>query len=285
MSAAAAGSVACLQRWAGAGRVAVLLALAAVGAFPLVAAEETPPKVFIIGGSTAATFPPERPVRGWGQWLPVFFTDPAMIDNRARSGRSSKSFIDQGHWDGVIRDLRAGDYLIMCFGTNDSANDPARYTEPRGAFRGNLRRFIRETRTKQGIPVLATSVARRNWNERGEFVEPPSEWVAVTRELAREENVPLLELRGRTVDLERSLGPEGSRLLHLYLPPGKYAAYPQGAKDDTHHGDYGAARIAELVADEIRRVGLPLARWLKPRAEVKLPPPVDELAAPGTKER
>ncbi len=245
------------------------------------AAAGAPPRVFLMGGSTMATFPPERPVRGWGQWLPIFFTDPAMIDNRARSGRSSKSFIDQGHWDGVIRDLRAGDTLIMCFGTNDSANDPARYTEPRGAFRDNLRRFIRETRAKQGTPVLATSVVRRNWNERGEFVEPPSEWVPVTRELAREEKVPLLDLRGRTVALERSLGPEGSRLLHLYLPPGKYAAYPQGAKDDTHHGDYGAARIAELVADEIRRIDLPLARWLKPRAEVKLPPPVDELAEPG----
>ncbi len=281
MSAAAAGSVAGLKRWAGACRFAVLFALAAAGSIGVAA--EAPPKVFIIGGSTAATFPPERPVRGWGQWLPIFFTDPAIVDNRARSGRSSKSFIDQGHWDGVIRDLRAGDYLIMCFGTNDSANDPARYTEPRGAFRDNLRRFIRETRAKQGIPVLATSVARRNWNEQGEFVEPPSEWVKVTREVAREEKTPLLELRGRTVELERSLGPEGSRLLHLYLPPGKYAAYPQGAKDDTHHGDYGAARIAELVADEIRRIDLPLARWLKPRAEVKLPPPIDELALPGQK--
>jgi lysophospholipase L1-like esterase len=283
VSAAPADSVACLQRWAGVCRVAVLFALAAGWALPALAAEPAPPKVFIIGGSTAATFPPERPVRGWGQWLPIFFTDPAIVDNRARSGRSSKSFIDQGHWDGVIRDLRAGDTLIMCFGTNDSANDPARYTEPRGAFRDNLRRFIRETRAKQGIPVLATSVARRNWNEQGEFVEPPSEWVTVTREVARAEKVPLLELRGRTVELERSLGPEGSRLLHLYLPPGKYAAYPQGAKDDTHHGDYGAARIAELVADEIRRIDLPLARWLKPRTDVKLPPPVDELALPGQK--
>ncbi len=281
MNTAVAGSVAWLKRWTGACRCAVLFALAAAGSIG--AAAEAPPKVFIIGGSTAATFPPERPVRGWGQWLPIFFTDPAIVDNRARSGRSSKSFIDQGHWDGVIRDLRAGDYLIMCFGTNDSANDPARYTEPRGAFRENLRRFIRETRAKQGIPVLATSVARRNWNEQGEFVEPPSEWVKVTREVAREEKTPLLELRGRTVELERSLGPEGSRLLHLYLPPGKYAAYPQGAKDDTHHGDYGAARIAELVADEIRRIDLPLARWLKPRAEVKLPPPVDELAGAGQK--
>lgn len=262
---------------AAAGASGLRAAESGTGATTLAAAE-APPKVLLMGGSTMATFPPERPVRGWGQWLPVFFTDPAMIDNRARSGRSSKSFIDQGLWDALIRDLRSGDYLIICFGTNDSANDPARYTAPRGEFRDNMLRFLRETRAKGGVPVLATSVARRVWNERGEFVEPPSEWVAVTRELAASERVPLLELRGRTVALERSLGPEGSRLLHLHLPAGKYAAYPNGAKDDTHYGDHGAARIAELAADEIRRIGLPLARWLKPRAEVALPPPVDELA-------
>ncbi len=267
-------------RWVRVAAVGGVLAasVAARGADPA-GAPPPPPKVFLMGGSTMATFPPERPVRGWGQWLPVFFTEPTMIDNRARSGRSSKSFIDQGHWAALIGDLRAGDYLIICFGTNDSANDPARYTAPRGEFRDNLRRFLRETRAKGGVPLLATSVARRVWNERGEFVEPPSEWVTVTRELAASERVPLLELRGRTVALERSLGPEGSRLLHLYLPAGKYAAYPNGAKDDTHYGDHGAARVAELAADEIRRLGLPLARWLKRRAEVELPPPVDELAS------
>jgi lysophospholipase L1-like esterase len=223
-----------------------------------------PPRLFLIGGSTLATFPPERPVVGWGQVLPEFFRVPGIVQNRAKSGRSSKSFIDQGFWASTIAEIRAGDFLVICFGTNDSKqDDPTRYTEPRGSFRANLERFIRETRARGATPVLATSVARRQWDERGNFVEPPSEWVVVTREVAAAQKTPLLEMRHRTVELEKSLGPAGSIALHLYLPAGKYPAYPNGAKDDTHYCEAGARRVAALAAAEIRRLGLPLAQWLK----------------------
>lgn len=228
-------------------------------------AEELPrsPKLFLMGGSTMATFPEARPVVGWGQKLPLFFKDPARIDNRALSGRSTKSFIDQGHWDKLHADLRAGDFLIMCWGTNDSASDPARFTEPHGEFLRNLLRFIREARALGATPILATSVARRVWDAEGRFVEPPSEYVIVTRELASRENVPLMELRGATAKLERDLGVEGSRALHLYLPPGKSDYYPNGSKDDTHYNAHGATQVAELAVQEIRRLDLPLRSWLK----------------------
>jgi lysophospholipase L1-like esterase len=235
-----------------------------LGATRTVAAEGIrAPKVFLIGGSTMATFPETRPVVGWGQKLPLFFKDPAQVDNRARSGRSTKSFIDQGLWDQVHADMRRGDFLIMCWGTNDSASDPARHTEPRKDFQANLLRFIRETRAKGATPILATSVARRRWDEKGQFVEPPSEYVVVTREVAARESVPLLELRGATVALEKSLGVEGSIALHLHLPPGKSDAYPKGAKDDTHYNAHGATQVAELVVREIRRLELPLVAWLR----------------------
>lgn len=210
-----------------------------------------------------ATFPPERPVFGWGQMLPEFFRSAGIVQNRARSGRSSKSFIDQGLWDAVRAEISADDYLIVCFGTNDAANDPARHTEPRGEFRRNLERFIREARTRGAIPLLATSVVRRQWDAHGSFVEPPSEWIEVTREVAAAQRVPLLEMRHRTVELEKSLGPEGSKALHLYLPAGKYEAYPKGATDDTHYCAHGARQVAALAAREIRRLNLPLAQWLK----------------------
>lgn len=228
------------------------------------APEATPPRLFLIGGSTLATFPPERPVVGWGQMLPEFFREPGIVQNRAKSGRSSKSFIDQGLWAAVLAEMHAGDYLIICFGTNDSkVGDPARYTTPRGDFRTNLERFSRETRAKGATPLIATPVARRQWDEQGRFVEPPSEWVNVTREVAAAQRAPLLELRHRTVELEKSLGPEASKALHLYLPEGKFAAYPKGAKDDTHYCEHGARRVAALAAREIRRLGLPLAQWLR----------------------
>lgn len=229
----------------------------------LAAAEPRLPKLFLIGGSTMATFPPERPVVGWGQKLPELFQNAAQVDNRARSGRSSKSFIDQGLWAGVINDIRAGDFLIVCFGTNDAASDSARHTAPRGEFAENLKRFIAETRAKGATPMLATSVAHRRWDAHGRWAETASEYVIVTREIAAAERVPLLEMFERTAALEKSLGAEGSKALHLYLPPGRYDSYPNGAHDDTHFCADGARRVAELAVEEIRRLKLPLVEWLR----------------------
>ncbi|MBL9211634.1 MAG: rhamnogalacturonan acetylesterase, partial [Opitutaceae bacterium] len=238
-----------------------LIGLAIVSGF---AADTRPPKLFLIGGSTLATFPETRPVVGWGQMLPRFFKDPTQVDNRGRSGRSTKSFIDQGLWEKTLADLAPGDFLLIAFGGgNESKDDPQRRTEPRGSYRANLERFIRETRAKGATPILATAVVRREWDDQGRFVEPPSEYVVVTREVAARENAPLMELRRATVALEKSLGVEGSIALHLHLPPGAHAEHPKGVKDNTHYNAHGALKVAELAVQEIRRLGLPLQDWLR----------------------
>lgn len=243
----------------------MFLFAAALLAWPLCrAAAPVPPKVFLIGGSTLADAPAADPMRGWGQPFAQCFTNPAIVQNRAAGGRSSKSFIDQGRWAAVVAELQPGDYVLIQFGGGNDAKkeDPARYTEPRGAYRANLERIVRETRAQQAFPLLATMGAVRAWDARGRFVAPPSEWVDVTRETARALAVPLLDLRTRTIELETSLGPEGSAALHLHLPPGKFTRYPKGIRDDTHYSEYGATRVAALAAQEIRRLDIPLAKFL-----------------------
>ena len=106
-------------------------------------------------------------------------------------------------------------------------------------------------------------MARREWDEQGRFVEPPSEYVVVTREVAAREQVPLMELRGATVALEKRLGAEGSIALHLHLPPGAHPEHPNGVKDNTHYNAHGALKVAEVAVQEIRRLGLPLRDWLR----------------------
>jgi DNA sulfur modification protein DndE len=106
--------------------------------------------------------------------------------------------------------------------------------------------------------------AIRAWDAGGRFVSPPTEWVDVTREVAAALDVPLLDLRARTTELESRLGPAESAALHLHFPPGQFPGYPKGAKDDTHYSEHGAHQIALLAAQEIRRLKLPLAQWLVP---------------------
>lgn len=224
------------------------------------------PRLHLAGDSTLAT--KERatpnPEYGWGELLPRFFRDPTAVVNHAANGRSTKSFRDEGRWQKLIDELQPGDWVIVQFGHNDSKTaDPTRFTEPRGEFARNLRQFVSEVRARGAHPVLATSVARRKWSEDGSrLVDTHGDYLVVTREVAAAENVPLLDLHARTTALEESFGVEGSKRLHLWIEPNTFARQPEGWRDNTHYSAEGAARVAQLAIDEIRRLQLPLVAWL-----------------------
>ena len=224
------------------------------------------PKVHLIGDSTMADKPtdPPNPEHGWGQMLPRFFQDPALVVNHAVNGRSTKSFIDEGLWQKTLDALHPGDFVIIQFGHNDEKReDSKRFTEPRGTYRDNLLRFVRETRARDATPILATSVARRNWDKTGKLKDTHGDYPDAMRAVASEEKVPLLELQRLTQALEESLGEEDSKKLHLWIPAGAYVRKPDGWKDDTHYSEYGATRVAELAVQEMRRLDLPIVHWLK----------------------
>ena len=77
--------------------------------------------IYLIGDSTMANKDIEKEgrERGWGMALQGFFAEEVYIDNRALNGRSTKSFIEEGHWQKVLNDLKPGDYLVIQFGHND----------------------------------------------------------------------------------------------------------------------------------------------------------------------
>ncbi len=224
------------------------------------------PRLHLAGDSTMADKPtdPPNPEHGWGQMLPAFFRDSAMVVNYAANGRSTKSFIDEGRWQKLVDALQPGDWVIVQFGHNDEKEDkPAVYAAPQGAYKDNLRRFIADVRAKGANPALATSVARRKWSAEGKLVDTHGQYPDALRAVAKEEKVPLLELNTLTMALEEGHGVEGSKRLHLYYPPGAYTRHPEEWKDDTHYSAYGAERVAALAVQEILRLQLPLKDWLK----------------------
>ena len=112
---------------------------------------------------------PPNPQHGWGQLLPKFFKDPAMIVNHAANGRSTRSFITEGRWQKLIDALQPGDWVIFQFAHNDEKIFP----DARGEFQDNLRRFVADVRAKQANPILATPCARRSWDRAGKLITPP----------------------------------------------------------------------------------------------------------------
>lgn len=211
--------------------------------------------IYTIGDSTMADKikPEENPETGWGQVLPLFFNSDVTIDNRAVNGRSTRSFIAEKKWYAVYKVLKPGDYVFIQFGHNDEKiADSTRYTNPHTTYRHNLIQFVKESREKGAIPILFSSIARRNFKENGVLVSSHGEYPLETRLVAQEYDVPFVDLEYYSELLETSYGPANSKALHLHFEPNEVAYYPEGKSDDTHLSKKGALAIAGLAIDQLK---------------------------------
>ena len=220
--------------------------------------------IYMIGDSTMADKSAEvYPETGWGQALKELTPDSVHIFNYAINGRSSKSFIDQGHWDNVLSQLRAGDYVIIQFGHNDQKQqDPTRYTEPNSGYRINLIRFIDQTRATGAIPILATSICRRHFNEKSELLDSHGDYPNAMRAVAKEKNVYLVDLQKQTETFLKNLGDQKSIPYFLHVEGGQYPHYPTDLQDNTHLSPLGAKTVASFFIEQVQRDSFVLANYL-----------------------
>ncbi len=226
---------------------------------------DKPVRIFMIGDSTMADKPlTGNPERGWGQLLPQFLTSEATVKNYAVNGRSTKSFIKEGRWDSVMKYLRKDDWVFIQFGHNDSKKeDTNRYASPNGAYRDNLIRFVKDARSKGANPILVTPVMRRKFDEKGKFVDTHGEYPEVVRDVAKQLDVPLIDMHKSSQALIENQGVEDSKNLFLWIDPKHFTAMADGKKDDTHFSAYGAASMASLVCEEMREKKIALSAYLK----------------------
>lgn len=221
--------------------------------------------IFMIGDSTMANKKLDggNPERGWGHMLPGFLSEDILVDNHAQNGRSSKSFIDEGRWDAVVAKIKKGDYVFIQFGHNDEKTNPDRHTVPGTTFDINLKRFVEETRAKGGVPVLFNSIVRRNFNEEGVLVDTHGEYLNSPRNVAKEMNVPFVDLNKITHDLMQGMGVEESKKLLMWVEPNTVPAMPKGKEDNTHLNVYGGRVVAGLAMDAIVEVVPELAAYVR----------------------
>lgn len=219
-------------------------------------------KVYLIGDSTMSDKDVRAyPETGWGMPFACYFNPTVTVDNRAKNGRSTRSFIAEKRWQSVEETLQEGDYVLIQFGHNDEVPTKATYT-PESEFTENLVRFIRESRARRAIPVLITPVARRKFDSSGKILETHAVYAALVRKTAAEQQTPLIDLDEESQRLIQQFGPDDSRVLFNYLEPGENPNYPDGKKDDTHFNEFGARRIAELVLHAIKAQQLGLAEYI-----------------------
>lgn len=266
-------------------KIKLLMAVVALLLFSAFTTDKTI-TVFMIGDSTMANKSLEggNQERGWGHVLGGFFSEDIRVENHARNGRSSKSFIDEGLWDVVLERIKPGDYVFIQFGHNDEKPKEDRHTDPGTTFDENLRRFVKETRAKGGIPVLFNSIVRRNFHnnqnavieddyrrikldsaavEGDVLIDTHGAYLESPRHVAKELDVPFVDMNKITHDLVQGLGAEASKKLFMWIPAGVYAACPKGRQDNTHLNIYGARVIAGLTVDAIAKEVPALAPFVR----------------------
>lgn len=229
----------------------ILTALLAL-ALPLTRPEKKKITLWLCGDSTMSIKEKKAwPETGWGMPFVQFWDSTVTVVNKAKNGRSTRSFREEGIWKQVMEAAGAGDYIFIQFGHNDEVPTKKTYTTET-EFRSNLIQFVTETREKKAIPVLLTPMARRKFDSSGKVEGTHEVYAQITRDVAKETDVLLLDMDRISQALLQQFGETRSTLLFLHLQPGEHPNYPDGKEDNTHFNELGARLLAQLVLKEIR---------------------------------
>ncbi|MFC6998909.1 rhamnogalacturonan acetylesterase [Rufibacter roseus] len=237
------------------------LALASLFLMSFFMVQKKPITIYLIGDSTMSVKETKAyPETGWGMPFVYFFDESVKIDNRAKNGRSTRTFLEENRWQPVAKTLKEGDYVFIQFGHNDEVETKKSYT-PQDQYRANLNRFIAETRAKKAVPVLLTPAARRKFDstEVGKVAETHAVYSDIVRSVAQQNKVAFIDLDRHTQKLLEQFGEDKSKLLFMHLEPGQHPNYPEGKVDDTHFNELGAREVAQIVLREIKNMKLDLA--------------------------
>lgn len=197
------------------------------------------------------------PQTGIGQVFSLYVKPEVRIENHAKNGRSTKSFIDESRLPAIYDRITEGDFLFIQFGHNDEKiQDTERYTEPFSDYMVNLEKFVNVARNKKAYPVLITPLERRCFDEEG-ILGPGAHlpYVEAMRQTAENLSVPLVDLYDMSRRKLIEAGDEGSKEWYMHLPEGKYPSHPEGLTDNTHLKYEGAVTYAGCVADGLKKLG------------------------------
>ncbi len=234
-----------------------------------------PVKVYLIGDSTVADYTLDEgymqkkyPITGWGQVFQQFLnknnlkslkhlikSDSAIVVDKAKGGRSTRTFFEEGRWKDVLSTLENNDLVLIQFGHNDAAKDkPERYVDIPG-YKDFLRMYVKETREKGALPILITPVTRNYPWKDGKLGSTHGEYPQAVKDVAKELNVPIIDLTSLSADFFSTKGNEFvSKHYFMNLDSGKYQAYPKGQKDNTHFQPDGAKEVARLVYEGLKEI-------------------------------
>ena len=197
------------------------------------------------------------PQTGIGQVLHLYLKPEVKVENHAKNGRSTKSFLEEGRFSPIKDRISEGDFLFIQFGHNDEkVQDPTRYTEPFSGYIDNLKLFIDTARDRKAFPVLITPLERRCFQEDGRLGPGAHlDYVKAMKQTATDLNVPLIDLYSMSREKLAEAGTQKTVEWYMHLPVGRYPSHPEGLVDNTHLKYEGAVVYAGCVAQGLKELG------------------------------
>lgn len=218
--------------------------------------------IFLCGNSTVVDQNNE-PYASWGQMITRWFGTEIAISNHAESGLTAGSFLAGNRLDKVLAMMHEGDYVFCEFGHNDQKEkypgSGAWYN-----FQFNLKKFVDMVRAKGGNIVFLTPTQRRRWDDTNtKIVETHGDYPDAMRDVARRENVPVIELHDMTRIFFETLGYEDSKRSLVHYPMGTFPGQKNELADNTHFNPYGAYEVAKMVVMGMKQNNMDITKALR----------------------
>ena len=179
----------------------------------------------------------------------MYLLTKVTIDNQAIGGASVKSFHDSSRWTNIINALKPGDYVMAAFGANDSGTVADRHVEP-AAFQALFEQMADEIKAKQATFIPVTPSALQEWSGGKEGNSRLGPYVTATLAAGAAKGLLVADLNARSVDYLNMIGQTAA--MQIYK-----------AGDKAHFTQKGATVMAGFVAEELQRIGSPLAAYVK----------------------
>ena len=214
--------------------------------------------IHVVGDSTVCTYKDNAyPQTGWGQVIGYFFDGARVkINNAAIGGRSSRTFIEEGRLDDVMKGAQSGDYLFVQFGHNDrDYSKEARYVPP-DQFPGYIQKYVDAGKAK-GVNVILISPMNLN-GSRNVFSTGDKNYDArgMMQTVAKNNKIPFVDLNMKSYNTYnttyKNIPDYVTRYLYKSLQAGEYPNYPDGVSDGTtHFQEMGSMGHAQMICEEL----------------------------------
>jgi len=217
------------------------------------------PTIYLCGNSTVVDQDRE-PWTSWGQIFGYWLNDQIGVANYAQSGLTASSFYAQNRLKKICALAKPGDYVFIEFGHNDQKEKNA----GAGAFYNfahMLKIYVDQIRAKGANPVFVTPTQRRAWDG-NKIRETHGQYPDAMRFVAKDLNVPLIELHDMTRTFFETLGVEDSKRSLVHYPTGTFPGQVKAFEDNTHWNPYGAYEISLMIVKGIQDLGLPLTQYI-----------------------